>query len=57
LNTKLERDDVFQPTTIERKNLLQDSNVSEVRKVNFTTSKNLQVKNRILLHKNVHQYT
>jgi predicted Zn-dependent protease with MMP-like domain len=55
-NSKLGRDDIFK-LTIENKSLHQDSKYNGVRIVNFTRSKTVVVKNRLFLHRNLHNYT
>ena len=55
-NAKVGRENTFKPT-IGQKSLHQDSNDSEVRLVNFATSKNLVVKSTMFPHRNIHKYT
>ena len=55
-NTKEWRENIFKPT-IGNESLLQDSNDNDVRIVNFTTSKNLVVKNKMFPHRNIHKHT
>jgi hypothetical protein len=51
-NVKLGREDNFKFTT-GNDSLHQDSNDNGVKKVNFTTSKNLVVKSTMFLHQNI----
>jgi hypothetical protein len=53
---KLAGEDIFNPT-IGNESLQQDSNDNGVRIVNFAKSTNLLVKSKILLHRNIHNYT
>jgi len=55
-NAKVGRENIFKPT-IGQESLHQDSNDNGVRLVNFTTSKNLVVKNTMFPHQNIHKYT
>jgi hypothetical protein len=43
--------------TIRNETLHQDSNDNGVRIINFTTSKNLDVKSMMFPHRNIHKYT
>jgi len=55
-NPKVGREYIFR-LTIQNESLHQDSNDNGIRIVNFTTSKNLDVKSMILPHQNIHTYT
>ena len=55
-NAKVGRENIFKPT-IGNKILHQDNNDNGVRIVNFATSKNLVLKSRMFLHRNIHKYT
>ena len=52
-NSQLGTEYVFK-STIGNGSLHQDTNDNGVRIVNFTTSKNLDVKSTIFLHRNIH---
>jgi hypothetical protein len=54
-NAKLEREDIFKPTT-GNDILHRESNDSSVIIVHFATSKNLVVKSTIFMHRNIHKY-
>ena len=49
-------EDIFNPT-IGNESLHQENNDNGVRIVNFATSINLVVKSKMLLHRNIHNYT
>jgi hypothetical protein len=55
-NTKVSRKDIFKQTTGD-KSLHENSNDKGVRVVNFSTCKNLTVKNTMFPHRNIHKYT
>ena len=55
-NAKLGRENILKPT-IGNESLHQDSNDNGVRKVNFSTSKNLVLKSTMFPHRNIHKYT
>jgi hypothetical protein len=55
-NAKLGREGIFEPT-VWNESLQQASNDNGVRIVNFTTSKSLDVKSTMFLHRNIHKYT
>jgi len=55
-NVKVGRENIFKPT-IGNESLHQDSNDNGIRIVNFTTSKNLVVKNAMFPHRNIHKYS
>jgi hypothetical protein len=55
-NAKVRREDIFKPT-IGNENLHEISNDNVVIVVNFTTSKNLIVKNTLFPHCNIHKFT
>ena len=55
-NAIVGREYFFKPK-IGNESLHQDSNDNGVRKVNFTTSKNLVVKSTMFLYRNIHKYT
>ena len=54
-NAKVRRGDIFKPT-IGNESLCQNSNDKGVRRVNFTKSKNLEVKSTMFPHHNIHKY-
>ncbi|PNF43544.1 hypothetical protein B7P43_G03931 [Cryptotermes secundus] len=56
LNAKAGREDIFKPT-ICNESLLEISNDTGVRVVNFATSKNLTVKSTMFPHRNIHKFT
>ena len=56
LNAKLGKEDIFEPT-VWNESLHRASNDNAVRVVNFTTSKSLDVKSTMFLHRNIHKYT
>jgi hypothetical protein len=55
-NAKVGREDIFNPT-IGNESLHAISNDNGVRVVNFATSKNLTVKNKMFPHRNIHKVT
>jgi len=55
-NAKFGREDIFKPI-VETESLHQASKHNGVRIVNSATSKNLQVKSKMLTHHNIHRYT
>jgi hypothetical protein len=55
-NVKVGRDDIFKPT-IRNENFHEISNDNGVSVANFSTSKNLIVKNTVLTHCNIHKCT
>jgi hypothetical protein len=55
-NAKVDREHIFKPT-IGNENLHENSNGNGIRVVNFATSKNLIVKNTIILNHNIHKFT
>jgi hypothetical protein len=55
-NAKLGREDIFGPT-VWNESLHQASNDNGVRIVNFTTSKSLDIKSTMFLHRNIQKYT
>jgi len=50
------RENIFKPT-IGQESLHRDNNDNGVRLDNFATSKNLVVKSKMFLHRNIHKYT
>jgi hypothetical protein len=54
-NAKVGSENIFIPT-IENEGLHQDSAANGDRVVNFATSKNSFVKNKVFLHRNIHKY-
>jgi hypothetical protein len=54
-NAKIGREDIFKPTN-GNESLHKISNDNGVRVVNYTTSKNLTVKSRMLPHRNIHKF-
>jgi hypothetical protein len=55
-NDKVGREDIFK-RTIGNESLQQISNDNGIRVVNFATSKNLNVKNPMFPHSNIHKFT
>jgi hypothetical protein len=55
-NAKMGREDTFK-SIIWNESLLQDSNDSGVRVVNFATSKKIVVKSMMFPHQKIHKYT
>jgi len=55
-NRKVGREYIFR-LTIQNGSLHEDSNDNGIRIVNFTTSKNLDVKSMMFPHRNIHKYT
>ena len=55
-NAKVGRENIFKPT-IGNESIHQDSNDNGVRIVNFATSKNLVVKNKMFPHRDIHKHT
>jgi len=53
---KLGREDIFK-LIIGNEILQKDSNDNGVKRVNFTTSKNLAVKSSMFPHQNIHKYS
>jgi hypothetical protein len=54
-SAKLGREDALKPT-VRNENLREINNDNGVRVVNFTTSKNLSIKNIMFLHHNIHKF-
>ena len=55
-NAQLGREDILKPTA-RNENLHQDCNDNGARIVNFTTSDNLIITNKLFQHRNIHKYT
>ena len=55
-NAKVGRENIFEPT-VRNESLHQESNDNWIRIVNFATSKNLVLKSRMFLHRDIHKYT
>jgi hypothetical protein len=53
-NAKVRRENIFNPS-IWNESLHQDSNDNGVRIINFPTSKNLDVKSTMFMHRNIHK--